>query len=105
MPVLTQLEVDWQQDNTTSPACPRDAGEDAAVATFHLATILSLACICIIGNTLVIIVMTRDETLSTPFNNFIISLAVSDLAQGTVYATYNVSHIDVDAIRYTLGSI
>ena len=99
----TEFNVSTQQDNRTS--CPIDAEEDAAVATFHLTSILLLACICIIGNTLVIIVMTREKSLNSPLNYFITSLAASDLAQGTIYAIYNISHIDVDVIRYTLGSI
>ncbi|ELU04673.1 hypothetical protein CAPTEDRAFT_198123 [Capitella teleta] len=87
-----------------SVTCARDADGDTAVFTFHLAAILTLATICIFGNSVVIFVMIKEKGLQSPLNHFITSLAVSDLAQGVIYAIYNIGHINVDIIRNTLAA-
>ena len=83
--------------------CDNQSGGDTAVFSFHLSAISVIAGICIFGNTLVIFVMTQKNKIKTPFNSLITSLAASDLLQGLVYALYNLSHINIDFIRFTLG--
>ena len=84
--------------------CSRsDADANVGVYTFHLVGILGMATVCIVGNCLVIFVMTKECKLNTPLNCFIVSLACSDLCQGVLYAIYNVSHINVKSVRGALG--
>lgn len=84
--------------------CDRDGDGDAGVFTFHLSAILFLATICIVGNSTVIFVMMKEKkSLNSPLNYFITSLAVSDLFQGIIYGIYNLGHINVDNIRFTIG--
>eukprot|EP00914_Ancora_sagittata_P003787 GHVO01008159.1.p1 GENE.GHVO01008159.1~~GHVO01008159.1.p1 ORF type:complete len:104 (+),score=8.12 GHVO01008159.1:39-314(+) len=89
--------------NISVISCARDADGDTAVFTFHLSAILILATFCIFGNSIVIFVMLKEKCLQSPLNHFITSLAVSDLAQGVIYAVYNIGHINVDIIRDTIG--
>jgi hypothetical protein len=85
-------------------ACERsDRDANVAVYTFHLVGILGMAALCIVGNTIVICVMTLECKLNTALNCFIVNLAVSDLLQGVIYAIYNISHLNVPFIRHALG--
>ena len=90
---------------TGKTMCVRDSGGGDSVFTFHMSGILLISIVCVICNSLVIFVMAKNRNLDSPLNYVITSLAVSDLLQGVAYGAYNLSHINVDNIRYTLGNI
>ncbi|ELU00284.1 hypothetical protein CAPTEDRAFT_217667 [Capitella teleta] len=91
-------EIPLTDDNATFD-CGFDGPEEAAAFTVQLAGILTLAALCIFGNSVVIYVMIKGKTLNSPLNN----LAISDLLQGIIYAIYNISHVNIEIIRLTLG--
>ena len=86
-----------------------DADDDSlssSTVTFYVFyyTCLSLlAVICVTGNSLVLTALFRHKNLRVPSNAFLFSLAVADLLTGIVFYVYQISHIDIDSIRDTLG--
>nr|KAG5708716.1 hypothetical protein BaRGS_034933 [Batillaria attramentaria] len=57
----------------------------------------------VVGNTIVLRTILRHDSLRTPANSLICSLAASDLLFGLLYPIYNVSHIDLPVIENSLG--
>lgn len=95
---------DYEDVEKIAGICARsDVDGDVGIYTFHLVGILGMAALCIIGNALVIFIMTKECNMTQPLNCFIVSLACSDLLQGLVYAVYNISHLNVPLIRSFLG--
>ncbi|ELU09280.1 hypothetical protein CAPTEDRAFT_192498 [Capitella teleta] len=75
-----------------------DADGSVALYTFHLVGILGMASLAIVGNSIVIFIMTTECKLSNALNCFIVNLACSDLLQGVLYAIYNISHLNVPVV-------
>ncbi len=82
-------------DNTSSGTeeCAVDRYEDIYYNAFYLTLITVIACVSIVGNVLVIIVMLRTPKLRTPSNYFFINLGFSDLMQGILYPVYNIGQM------------
>ena len=98
---LTDLDVNDQNVDIEAEPCYSSA-EYGALVVF-ICFILMLTTVCIIGNCLVIIVISRERRLKHPLNFFIINLAFSDLTIGLTYSIYNISHLEIDGINQSLG--
>ena len=100
---VTSQSLDEYNVTSSPMECSRKLLGNSGFLTFQITIILVMAVVCIVGNSMVIFVMTRDRKLSSPMNKFIVSLAGSDLLHGCSYALYNVSHVNVESIHETLG--
>jgi hypothetical protein len=99
--IVSTTPGDW--DDVADICARSDSDANTGVYAFHLIGILGMATLCIIGNSIVIFIMTRECDMNSPLNCFIVSLGCSDLLQGILYAVYNISHLPVPAIRLALG--
>ena len=92
-----------QNDSSPAEVCIRDMLGDTTFLSFQISTVLLMAALCIVGNSLVIYLMSRESSLDSPMKSFIVSLAVSDLLHGVFYGLYTLSHVNDDDIRRILG--
>ena len=82
----------WTNRNHT------DLAPDVVFYCYYYGVFLVIALVNFCGNGL-ILVSARRRNLRTPENYFIFSLATSDLIHGMVYICYNVSHMEIPAVR------
>ena len=77
---------------------------DIVFFVYYYGCLSVLSTIGIVGNSMVIVGITRHRSLRTPNNYFILSLALSDLLLGVIYPIYDVTHLDEDYINEPLGN-
>ena len=77
---------------------------DIAFFVYYYGGLLVLSTIGIVGNSMVIVGITRHRSLRTPNNYFILSLALSDLLLAILYPIYDVTHLDDDYANELLGN-
>ena len=80
------------------------APSDIAFFVYYYGGLLALSAIGIVGNSMVIVGITRHRSLRTPNNYFIFSLALSDLLLAILYPIYDVTHLDGDYANELLGN-
>lgn len=76
---------------------------DIIFFTYYYGLLLVLSAVNISGNGIILYGMVKHRHLRVPGNYFIFSLAVSDFSLGIIYPIYNVSHVEIDSIKNTLG--
>ena len=77
---------------------------DIAFFVYYYGGLIVLSTIGIVGNSMVIVGITRHKSLRTPNNYFIFSLALSDFLLGIIYPIYDVTHLDEDYANELLGN-
>ena len=71
---------------------------DVLFLCYYYITFLVITLVNLCGNSLILVSVRRTK-LRVPENYCIFSLATSDLIHGVVYTVYNISHMNVPAIR------
>ena len=90
------------EENNTILTNRNDTGvntyQDVVFYCYYYGIFVVIALVNLCGNSL-ILVSARRRNLRTPENYFIFSLATSDLIHGLGYICYNVSHMEIPAVR------
>ena len=92
-------ELSLYGSNTTATT----SDGDALFYAYYYGVLFLLTLVGLVGNILVIRAVWKHDKLRLPANYFIFSLACSDLGLVLLYPIYNVSHIEDEGIKATLG--